>query len=484
MPRREQTGKKKGASDTGVVEKKSEPLYCICKRREDEVKDDFMIECEACENWFHGRCMSLPDRIADDLEKYYCSACSPQHGPSVFKQRCNFHRRDYSDPLAEGKPVQTGTQTFINSLKRRVFLNSDSIIIRLKGSQLNVNYFYENGFTKPIFIANKEGLDISVPAKSITLKEISELVGPNKFVDVIDTERQATYSMLLNDFIDYFESFERTKTYNVLSLEVSNTKLGESIVTPQVVRDLSWATIGIWPKKRGEDEKEDSDNANVKKTEWSQQSGRKRNESSESSSGENDISYDEENFEHYERPEVAKYCLISPKDSYTDFHVDFGGSSVWYHILKGEKIFYLVEPTDENLQKYIEWNRSGNESETFFGDLVSTCYKMQLREENTILIPAGWIHAVYTPCDSLVFGGNFLNSLSVDIQLRVYELERMAQVPHKFQFPLFETFHWYAAKHYYDEIRGILIIQFQDEINNFIFQFFKHTMKLMNPFLM
>ena len=33
------------------------------------------------------------------------------------------------------------------------------------------------------------------------------------------------------------------------------------------------------------------------------------------------------------RPEVQKYCLMSVKDSYTDFHVDFGGTSVWYHVI-------------------------------------------------------------------------------------------------------------------------------------------------------
>ena len=67
----------------------------------------------------------------------------------------------------------------------------------------------------------------------------------------------------------------------------------------------------------------------------------------------------------------------------------------------------------------------------------SHCYKMHLREENTVFIPAGfvsfcdrdvtgiiiknyfrWIHAVYTVTDSLVFGGNFLQSMSVDMQLR------------------------------------------------------------------
>lgn len=33
------------------------------------------------------------------------------------------------------------------------------------------------------------------------------------------------------------------------------------------------------------------------------------------------------------KPSVQKYCLMSVKDSYTDFHVDFGGTSVWYHVL-------------------------------------------------------------------------------------------------------------------------------------------------------
>lgn len=34
------------------------------------------------------------------------------------------------------------------------------------------------------------------------------------------------------------------------------------------------------------------------------------------------------------KPKVAKYCLICVKDSYTDFHIDSGGASAWYHVLK------------------------------------------------------------------------------------------------------------------------------------------------------
>jgi F-box/leucine-rich repeat protein 10/11 len=40
------------------------------------------------------------------------------------------------------------------------------------------------------------------------------------------------------------------------------------------------------------------------------------------------------------------------------------------------------------------------------------------------MIPTGWIHGVYTPEDSLVFGGNFLHGLNMDGQLRIAALER------------------------------------------------------------
>lgn len=36
----------------------------------------------------------------------------------------------------------------------------------------------------------------------------------------------------------------------------------------------------------------------------------------------------------HKRPYVQKYCLMSVKNCYTDFHVDFGGTSVWYHVLR------------------------------------------------------------------------------------------------------------------------------------------------------
>lgn len=37
-------------------------------------------------------------------------------------------------------------------------------------------------------------------------------------------------------------------------------------------------------------------------------------------------------------PKVQRYCLMSVANCFTDFHIDFGGTSVWYHVLKGRKV--------------------------------------------------------------------------------------------------------------------------------------------------
>ena len=117
------------------------------------------------------------------------------------------------------------------------------------------------------------------------------------------------------------------------------------MITPRIVRDLSWATVGIWPRKK-DGEKNDDDNDTVsneteRKAAWSSQSVSSKKKRRTVSSTDTDQSEDDQfeavdanHFENFERPDVAKYCLMSPQSSYTDFHVDFGGSSVWYSVVR------------------------------------------------------------------------------------------------------------------------------------------------------
>ncbi len=127
--------------------------------------------------------------------------------------------------------------------------------------------------------------------------------------------------------------------------------MGELVTTPRIVRDLSWATIGVWPlTKQAEKNDDDTDAPDIKrKTTWTLQSSSSKKKRRTVSSTDTDQSDDDfediaaNHFENFERPEVAKYCLMSPQSSYTDFHVDFGGSSVWYSVVRVMEIatFFL-----------------------------------------------------------------------------------------------------------------------------------------------
>jgi hypothetical protein len=99
----------------------------------------------------------------------------------------------------------------------------------------------------------------------------------------------------------------------------SDTKLNDLVKRPQIVEDLDWIDI-LWPI---------------------------------------DISVPA-------YPKVQVYCLMGVEHSYTDFHIDFGGTSVFYHVLDGEKIFYLIEPTEINLSIYKKWSNSLNQKGIWF----------------------------------------------------------------------------------------------------------------------
>ncbi len=80
----------------------------------------------------------------------------------------------------------------------------------------------------------------------------------------------------------------------------------------------------------------------------------------------------------------------------------------------GKKIFYAIPPTPENLAKFEKWVRNPEQGlyffhflihldSIFFGDLAEPVCKVTILPNQTLLIPSGWIHAVYTPEDRFFF---------------------------------------------------------------------------------
>jgi Jumonji helical domain len=257
-----------------------------------------------------------------------------------------------------------------------------------------------DGFERPVIIENMAGLGMKLPDSSSKLSDIATIIGPKFPIKVIGVGEQSEISANIGDYAHYIAN--RTadhKVLNLISLEVSATRLSGKVQSPSLVREVDWIDK-CWPLDR-----------------------RARGDF----------------------PQVQKYCLCGMAGSYTDFHVDFGGTSVWYHVLSGQKRFYLVAPTTANLRAFEHWTCSKNQDTVFFGDVVGheNCFQLDLLAGQTLLIPGAWIHAVHTPIDSLVFGGNFLNSFNIIRQLQVYGIEQRTFVGKAYRFPHFKLVNWF-----------------------------------------
>lgn len=293
-----------------------------------------------------------------------------------------------------------------------------SLMKELTGEELTVKYFQENGFSAPILVKGLQGLGIKVPDKSFGVEEIRQCVGNRRVLDVMDVTTQTDSEMTMKEWCKYWEETPRTRFLNVISLEFSHTKLENLVESPAIVRHLDWVDH-VWPKHLKERQ-------------------------TESTNAIEDMKY----------PKVQKYVLMSVVGCYTDFHIDFGGTSVWYHIIKGKKVFWLIPPSEKNIQLFEQWVLSGKQADIFFGDLVDQCSRVYLEAGDTFFIPSGYIHSVFTPEDSIVFGGNFLHSYAIEKQLRVAQVEDTTRVPAKFRYPFYNEMLWYLLQRYVQCLTG------------------------------
>ncbi|XP_032669719.1 jmjC domain-containing histone demethylation protein 1-like [Odontomachus brunneus] len=328
----------------------------------------------------------------------------------------------YTDDWTLGDEEIEGRRTFQLDEKieceRYDLSNFSGLFREMNGSDLNLAYLQKHGLQIPLLFKEMSGLGLRVPSTNFSVNDVRTCVGSKRILDVMDVNTQKNEDMTMKDWQKYYEDPNKERLLNVISLEFSHTKLENYVQSPALVRQVDWVDV-VWPRHLKD--------AQVESTNLLE-----------------DMMY----------PKVQKYCLMSVKGCYTDFHVDFGGTSVWYHILRGGKIFWLIPPTEKNLALYQEWVLSGKQSDVFFGDMVDRCGRITLTAGMTLFIPTGWIHAVYTPQDSLVFGGNFLHSFGIEKQLKVAQVEEHTKVPQKFRYPFFTEMLWYVLERYVHVLLG------------------------------
>ncbi|KAK4548729.1 hypothetical protein LTR36_008502 [Oleoguttula mirabilis] len=417
---------------------------------------DEWISCNGCKKWFHIDCAGFKKaHEVRDVDKHFCKACEPAHGKTTYvRKSARAHVSvDYAE-LQRGV-LKTSEESvehhYIQPIKDGTLFPFDQESFpRMPAEMVTQNWFERSGtFVEPICIpaelnprpwneraakgmdyeraaaaglepdeadllpedpeyesvqdVGQDRLDMVMP-EGLTVRQVCNLVGPETPLDVIDVKTQNSGAKWnLGRWANYYEEDGDEKAIrNVISLEVSQTKLGRLLRRPKIVRDIDLQDQ-VWPQ-------EETDKGKY--------------------------------------PKVQYYCLMSVADSYTDFHIDFGGSSVYYHILKGKKTFFFIPPKPKHLKAYEEWNESPQQNFTFLPHITKECYRVDLSEGDTMLIPSGWIHAVWTPETSLVIGGNFLTRMSYRNQFRVVEIEKANRTPMKFRYPFFQRIMWYTALQY------------------------------------
>ncbi|KAI1315004.1 JmjC domain-containing histone demethylation protein 1 [Mortierella claussenii] len=312
---------------------------CLCPKNKPE--SGTWICCDVCETWYHVRCLNMSPEEFEIIDQYHCAECTHKAGPSTLLRKSSRRtgKINYAD-LVNG--------IVSHHSKWRVLIESHQFLPdkfeRIEGKDLTLEWLRATGFKSPVIVKRDQdggtsGLDMKMPDPSLTVSDVRDAVGADTPVEVIDVATQSELvDWNLGAWADYFQMEPKERVYNVISLEITGTSLAEQVRRPKVVRELDWIE-NFWPKS-------------LQQTEF---------------------------------PKVQLYCLMSVKDSFTDFHIDFAGSSVFYHILSGSKTFYFVEPTPTHLRKYAKWSSSSDQSTTFFGDAVAgKCHKVELEQGDTM----------------------------------------------------------------------------------------------------
>ncbi|KAM5446089.1 JmjC domain-containing histone demethylation protein 1 [Microsporum audouinii] len=403
------------------------------------------VNCDGCDRWFHIVCCGFNAHEIRTVDKFICSQCHPIHGPTTFVRKSTRPRTaiDYAG-LNQGfvkPPSEESENIHLTAIKQGKISFLPDHFARMPPDLVTASYFERGaGMIEPIVIpahmnsrsttnfheaTTEEEFDENIPEddgyeeaidcgqdlldmvipKDLTVKTVGEIYGPEEKIEVIDVKSQQgeEKKWTMQRWMDYYYDTNSSKVVkNVISLEVSQSPLGRLLRRPRVVRDLDLQD-SVWPPEQ-------------------QAVG--------------------------DYPKVQFYCLMSVADCYTDFHIDFGGSSVYYHILKGKKTFFFIPPKEKHLKKYDEWCNSPAQDTTFLGTESKECYRVDLSEGDTMLIPSGWIHAVWTPEDSLVIGGNFLTRMNYSMQLKITKMEKDAKVPRKFRYPFFQKIMWLTVLKY------------------------------------
>uniref|UniRef100_A0A8C9VAD8 CXXC-type zinc finger protein 1 n=1 Tax=Scleropages formosus TaxID=113540 RepID=A0A8C9VAD8_SCLFO len=83
------------------------PVYCICRKPDINC---FMIGCDNCNEWFHGDCINMTEKMAKAIREWYCEKCRSKDDSLEIKYRPKKSRERETEQ--ERMDKQCGTPDF------------------------------------------------------------------------------------------------------------------------------------------------------------------------------------------------------------------------------------------------------------------------------------------------------------------------------------------------------------------------------------
>ncbi|CAL2035438.1 unnamed protein product [Caenorhabditis brenneri] len=328
-------------------------------------------------------------------------ACAKAFIPG--KDDAFFVRREQWRRQLDRDDLLVGSKEFVEIFARgeALYLHNSETAQHIRVHDDGTNYEKKIGNFDGIHLFKKK-TDLGLVVPDLTPANLKNYLDVNKYVKVIGSNDQNEYSLKIKDLLDRLEddTIYRDQPYNLISMECTKDqyKLHKQITVPTFV----------------------SGNAIIQKLE-----SLLRDEyfaiREKKSSAHPIATY--LNAKMKNMPRYQKFLLLSMKNSFTGVHVDPAATSVYYHVLHGKKVFYVCPPTKKNLEIYKYFERRPDQSKWVGDVLFDGWQRIEINAGETAMIPAGWIHFVFTPEDSIVIGGNFLTEQSMEMQFEIARLE-------------------------------------------------------------
>jgi len=107
-------------------------------------------------------------------------------------------------------------------------------------------------------------------------------------------------------------------------------------------------------------------------------------------------------------PNASVFLLISMQGTSMGYHLDLWATAVFYLVLWGQKMFVVAPPTPSNLRAFQAWQQGDERAGVGeFPAKLEGAKLLTLTQGQSLMLPSGWIHAVFTPEDSCVLGWNW-----------------------------------------------------------------------------